>query len=54
LIERSDQGLYLAKNEGRNHVHLLRSHLETVSGYEQDVCFDEQPDRAPVKSEAAA
>ena len=54
LIERSDQGLYLAKNEGRNHVHLLRSHLETVAGYEQDVCFDEQPDCAPIKSEVAA
>nr|WP_321526709.1 GGDEF domain-containing protein [uncultured Cohaesibacter sp.] len=54
LIERSDQGLYLAKNEGRNHVHLLRSHLETVAGYEQDVCFDEQPDCAPMKSEVAA
>ncbi len=54
LIERADQGLYLAKNEGRNHVHLLLSHLETVAGYEQDVCFAEKPDSAPMKSEAAA
>ena len=42
MVERADKGLYLAKAAGRNRVHLMRSHLETVPAFEQDVMFNDE------------
>ena len=42
MVERADKGLYLAKAAGRNRVHLLRNHLETVPAFEQDVMFSDE------------
>ena len=47
MLDRADKGLYLAKAEGRNCVHLLRTHLETVAGFEQDVVFEVEPEAMP-------